>query len=262
MEITLLQGIVITLAVMIIVIDRHLEVLFIFRPIIVCPIVGAILGDLNTGLVAGGMVELAFAGIAGIGGASVPEALLTSVMTVVFAHITGNNVATSLALAYPFGVLLQFLWTVRNTAFTAFNRPAERYAEEGNIKGLFKLCFYGIVITSIATGILTFLSVYSAQEPLKALVEAMPEWLINGFQVAGGLLPAVGFAMLLRVTLKIKYVPYLLAGFLFATFIQIDNILPVAIMGVAFALMEYYRSGEKEGTLVNVSGKESEHSGI
>ena len=90
----------------------------------------------------------------------------------------------------------------------------------------------------------------------------MPEWLINGFQVAGGLLPAVGFAMLLRVTLKVKYVPYLLAGFLFATFIQIDNVLPVAIMGVAFALMEYYRSGEKEGTLVNISEKESEHSGI
>ena len=57
------------------------------------------------------------------GGASVPEALLTSVMTVVFAHITGNNVATSLALAYPFGVLLQFLWTVRNTAFVSFNGP-------------------------------------------------------------------------------------------------------------------------------------------
>ena len=55
MEITLLQGIIITLVVMVLVVDRHLEALFLFRPIIVCPIVGAILGDLNTGLVAGGM---------------------------------------------------------------------------------------------------------------------------------------------------------------------------------------------------------------
>ena len=260
MEITLLQGIIIALVVMIIVVDRQLEALFIFRPIIVCPIVGAILGDLNTGLIAGGMVELAFAGIAPIGGASVPEALLTSVMTVVFAHITGNNVATSLALAYPFGVLLQFISTVRNTAYTAFNGPAERYAKEGNIKGLFRLCFYGIVINSIITGVLTFLSVYAAQEPLRALVEAMPDWLVNGFQVAGGLLPAVGFAVLLSVILKAKYVPYLLAGFLFATFIQIDNVLPVAIMGLAFAMMEFYRSGDKEVALA--SGKESEKSGI
>ncbi len=260
MEITLLQGIIIALVVMIIVVDRQLEALFIFRPIIVCPIVGAILGDLNTGLIAGGMVELAFAGIAPIGGASVPEALLTSVMTVVFAHITGNNVATSLALAYPFGVLLQFISTVRNTAYTAFNGPAERYAKEGNIKGLFRLCFYGIVINSIITGVLTFLSVYAAQEPLRALVGAMPDWLVNGFQVAGGLLPAVGFAVLLSVILKAKYVPYLLAGFLFATFIQIDNVLPVAIMGLAFAMMEFYRSGDKEVALA--SGKESEKSGI
>ena len=260
MEITLLQGIIIALVVMIIVVDRQLEALFIFRPIIVCPIVGAILGDLNTGLIAGGMVELAFAGIAPIGGASVPEALLTSVMTVVFAHITGNNVATSLALAYPFGVLLQFISTVRNTAYTAFNGPAERYAKEGNIKGLFRLCFYGIVINSIITGVLTLLSVYAAQEPLRALVGAMPDWLVNGFQVAGGLLPAVGFAVLLSVILKAKYVPYLLAGFLFATFIQIDNVLPVAIMGLAFAMMEFYRSGDKEVALA--SGKESEKSGI
>ena len=89
----------------------------------------------------------------------------------------------------------------------------------------------------------------------------MQAWLINGFQVAGGLLPAVGFAMLLRVTLKAKYVPYLLAGFLFATFIQIDNVLPVAIMGVAFALMEYFRSGEKEVAVAS-SGNGGEASGI
>lgn len=259
MEVTLLQGILITLIVMIAAIDRHLEALFIFRPIIVCPIVGAIVGDLNTGLVAGGMVELAFAGIAPIGGSSIPEALLTSVMTVVFAHITGSSVAASLALAYPFGVLLQFVSTVTNTAYVSFNRPADRYAKEGNIKGLFRLCFYGIIITALITGILTFLSVYAAQEPLKALVEIMPEWLINGFQVAGGLLPAVGFAMLLRVTLKARYVPYLLAGFLFATFIQIDNVLPVAIMGLAFAMMEYFRSNEKSSS---IGGSGGEASGI
>ena len=88
----------------------------------------------------------------------------------------------------------------------------------------------------------------------------MPDWLVNGFQVAGGLLPAVGFAMLLRVTLKARYVPYLLAGFLFATFIQIDNVLPVAIMGVAFAMMEFYRSGDKETTLASANG--GEKSGI
>ena len=41
-------------------------------------------------------------------------------------------------------------------------------------------------------------------------------------------------------TLKAKYVPYLLGGFLFATFIDMPNILPVAIMGLAFALLEYY----------------------
>ena len=49
----------------------------------------------------------------------------------------------------------------------------------------------------------------------------------------------------------IHYVPYLLAGFLFATFIPIDNILPVAIMGLAFALLEYYRVNSTKGGETN-----------
>ena len=62
MEISLLQGLLITLAVMVIALDNELEGFFIFRPIIVCPVVGAILGDLQIGLAAGALVELAFAG--------------------------------------------------------------------------------------------------------------------------------------------------------------------------------------------------------
>ena len=108
-----------------------------------------------------------------------------------------------------------------------------------------------MTLTVVIYGVLTFLSVYVAQDALVELVNMMPEWLTHGFSVAGGLLPAIGFAMLLRVILKAKYVPYLLAGFLFATFIPIDNILPVAIMGLAFALLEYYRVNSTKGGETN-----------
>lgn len=252
MEITLLQGILVTIAVMIIAIDSQLEGFFLFRPIIVAPIIGAILGDLETGLLAGGLVELAFAGITPVGGVVPPNAIIASVMTVVLAKTTGQSVAAAFTLAYPFGLLQQQVNNLYCTVLVAFNKKAEEFAAKCNVKGIFKLCFYGLLINSLLYGVVTFLSVYVAQDAMKVLVESLPEFLTHGLEVAGGLIPAIGFAMLLRVMLKNRYVPYLLAGFLFASFIEMNNILPVAVMGLIFALMTYFNDKvEVKGVVAN-----------
>ncbi len=44
---------------------------------------------------------------------------------------------------------------------------------------------------------------------MRTLVQSMPKWLIHGFELAGAALPAVGFAMLLKVLLRMEYVPFL-----------------------------------------------------
>lgn len=62
-EITLLQGLSLAALVFFLGIDFWLEALFLFRPIIVCTLTGAILGDIQTGLITGGLTELAFAGL-------------------------------------------------------------------------------------------------------------------------------------------------------------------------------------------------------
>lgn len=253
MEISLLQGLLITLAVMVIALDNELEGFFIFRPIIVCPVVGAILGDLQIGLAAGALVELAFAGISPVGGVTPPDAVITSVMTVVLSKTANVDVTTAFAMAYPFGLLKQFVGTVTCTVFAFWNKLADAYAEKADLKGIYKICAISLCITTCIAGLITFLSVYAAQELLKLLIESMPEWLTNGLGVAGGLIPAIGFAMLLRVILKGRYVPYLLAGFLFASFVELNNILPVAIMGLAFALADYYKNNNKQ-----VGGSENE----
>lgn len=47
--------------------DYQLGTLYAFRPIVVCPVVGAFLGDLNTGLVMGASIEALFMGSVSIG---------------------------------------------------------------------------------------------------------------------------------------------------------------------------------------------------
>lgn len=47
--------------------------------------------------------------------------------------------------------------------------------------------------------------------------------------------------MLLKVLLRVEYVPYLLLGFVVACFINFSNVLPAAIIGIVFAMIEFFR---------------------
>lgn len=244
MDITLLQGILLAVLAFVVAIDCNLEGLFIFRPIIVCTLAGAILGDLKTGLVAGGLTELSFAGLTPVGGTVPPDAIMTSIMTVVLALTTGQSVATSLAIAIPFGLLMQYIVTFLFSMSSFANPIADKYAKKGQVDKIVRLGLVMVLIYSATYMVVAFLSSYVMQDAMSTLVNSMPQFLIHGFQIAGGLIPAVGFALLLNVMLKKRYLGYLLAGFIFVCFIPFGNVLPVAVMGLAFALIDYYRDSD------------------
>lgn len=98
-----------------------------------------------------------------------------------------------------------------------------------------------MVIVAITYALLVFLSTYLAQDLMRNLVNSLPDWLTHGLEVAGGVLPAVGFAMLLNIMFKLEYLPYLVIGFILATFIEFPNLLPIALIGASFALITYFR---------------------
>lgn len=58
MEITLLQGILLTVMTIIVGLDFFLEAFFIFRPLIVSTLTGLILGDITLGLKVGALTSL------------------------------------------------------------------------------------------------------------------------------------------------------------------------------------------------------------
>ena len=77
-QITLVQGLLLAIMAIIVGVDFYLEVLFIFRPIIVGTLSGIILGDIKTGVLAAGLVELAFAGLTPAGGTQPPNPILAA----------------------------------------------------------------------------------------------------------------------------------------------------------------------------------------
>lgn len=61
-------------------------------------------------------------------------------------------------------------------------------------------------------------------------------------------MPAIGFAMLLKIMLKKEYVCFLIGGFVLVTWFKI-SIIGLALVGLATAMYDYYAS-ESRGTQI------------
>ena len=255
MQISLVQGLLLALVSFICAIDKCTEAFFWFRPITTAFLAGIILGNVNLGLQCAAIAELAFTGLLTVGGTVPPDGLMAGLMTTVLAYLNpGITPEAALSLAFPFALLMQWIGIIENTTFAGFMPIMERQAYDADIKGLFKTMFVGVFITAAIYFVIVFLSTYAIQEPIRKFVDTFPEWVINGFTVAGGIMPAIGLALLLRVMMTSENAPYLFIGFVFATFVEMDNILPVAIVGACVALLGYYHSKNQ----VYVGGSEDD----
>ena len=255
LEISLFQGICLAVMAFIVGIDFWLEALFIFRPLIVSTLTGLILGDLRLGLLTGALTELAFAGLTPAGGTQPPNPVLAGVMTTVIAYTAKVDAKIAIGLALPFSFLMQYIILFYYSIFSLFMKKADKYAEDVEIKKFYFLNLVTTLIVGISYAVVVFISSYVAQEAVQNLVNSMPEWLTHGFEVAGGILPAVGFGLLLRVMLQKQYVPYLIIGFVVASFLKFSNLLPVALLGTAFAIYEYFNQKKIEEATMNAKGR-------
>ena len=82
------------------------------------------------------------------------------------------------------------------------------------------------------------------QKVVDVIVNDMPDWLMGGLKVAGGLLPVVGIAVLLKYLPTNKYIAYLIAGFFLAAYLKVP-MLGVALVGFALAINHFnHKAGE------------------
>ncbi len=258
-----MQGIGLAIMAIIVGVDFWLEGFFIFRPIIVSTLTGLILGDIQLGLITGGITELAFAGLTPAGGTQPPNPVLAGVMSTVIAYTTMTEATAAMALALPFSFLMQYIILFCYSTFSFFMKGADQAAEEADTARIVKINMICTAIIALLYGLVVFLCTFVAQDAMKAFVEVLPAWLTHGFEVAGGILPAVGFAMLLKVMLKAEFIPYLLIGFVIACFLDFSNLLPIAVVGVAMALFVYnMEKSIKTGRAVQNVAEEEEEDGI
>lgn len=239
MEITLIQGLLLLVVGFVCGVDQCWEAFYWFRPMVVAFFAGIVLGDIELGVACGAVAELSYLGLLTVGGTVPPDPLMAGMMTVVIAYTTGQSPDAAIGLSLPFALLAQWIGIMWNTVFVALAHRGDELAKKADTAGFRATVYFGIFLKAATTGVVVFLCSYALQTPIQMFVNSFPTWLIHGFEVAGGILPAVGLGLLLMVMLKTQNVAYLFLGFVMATFLEMTNVLPIAIVGAALAYINF-----------------------
>ncbi len=214
------------------------------EPILCGPLVGLFLGDLHTGIIIGGTLQLVYMGIQGVG-AAIPVNKTTATTIATALSITANlDLTAAVTLAVPASVLGQVGRMVAWTINAPLMHVADGYAENAEYKKMNRLTFVGAFVFFMTEFIPVFASIYFGSQFVTELHANMPVWLNNWLKVSTKMLPALGFGMLFSMMYKINYIPYFLIGFVFTTVFG-GSLLSIAIIGTAMAMVAFFDSEQK-----------------
>ena len=90
------------------------------RPLVACTLIGLALGDLKTGVMVGGALELFAIGWMNVGAAMAPDAALASVIATILVIKTGQNPQESIAIAVSVAIAGQVLTIFVRTIAVCF----------------------------------------------------------------------------------------------------------------------------------------------
>lgn len=114
------------------------------RPLVLGPLVGLVMGDMQAGCVIGATMELALMGAVGVGAALPPEVVSGGILGTAFAIAGHKDAGMAVALGLPIAMLVMLL---RNFLFIVivplFANRADKYAEQGDIKGVSRMHWFG-----------------------------------------------------------------------------------------------------------------------
>lgn len=207
------------------------------RPLIICTIVGLLLGDVQTGLAVGASIELMSLGLVVIGAASPPDMNMAAIICSAFAILTDASVETSLALAIPIAVLGQMLGVLMRIILSNLTHVADKAIVDGNFKRARSMhIVWGTLLYSLMYFVPIFLAVFLGTDFVQKLVEVIPAWLTDGLNLGSKFLTAYGIALLTSSMLNKDLTVYLFLGFFLVGYLGL-NMTAVAVFAVILAII-------------------------
>ncbi|EOS59853.1 PTS system, mannose-specific IIC component [Firmicutes bacterium M10-2] len=228
------------------------------QPLVACTLIGLVSGQLEAGVILGGTLQMIALGWANIGAAVAPDAALASVASAIILVLGGQGVGgvdTAIAVAIPLAVAGLFLTMLARTLAVPIVHVMDSAAETADFKKIevwqiLAICMQGLRIAIPAA----FLLVIPA-EVVQNFLQSMPDWLTDGMSIGGGMVVAVGYAMVINMMATREVWPFFAIGFCLAAISEL-TLMALGALGVAFALI-YLTLYDRSSAAANNAGSGS-----
>ena len=207
------------------------------QPLFTALFIGIIMGNVTQAIIIGAAVQILYIGLVAAGSNLPADDCLAGLIAIPIALKSGLSPELAIAIAVPVGVMGVFVDQLRKTINVVFVHMADKYALEGKTKQIV-LCniLYPTLLSFFMRFPIPFLANMYGADAVKSFMETVPEWITHGFSVAGGLLPALGFALTMFVIGRKELLPWFFIGYFLIQFSGIP-VIGAAIFGLCAILL-------------------------
>lgn len=214
------------------------------QPLVACTLIGLVSGHLTEGIVLGGSLQMIALGWANVGAAVAPDAALASVASAIIMVLgleggttdVQTAISTSIAVAVPLSVAGLFLTMICRTIAIPMVHFMDGAAEKGNIRAIETWHILAILLQGVRIAIPAAALCFVPAQVVTDALNQMPAWLSGGMTVGGGMVAAVGYAMVINMMSTKETWPFFALGFVLAAIGEL-TLIALGAIGVALALI-------------------------
>lgn len=204
------------------------------RPIVLAPLSGLVMGDVGTGILMGAALESVYMGISSIGGATPADAPLAAIITTAFAILTDAGMEAAIALSIPIGTVMASFNSLCLPIWAALAPMLTKMITKGEVKK-FEISAHLMTIAAVLVpGLACAAAVAFGVEGLQSFLAMMPGWFMTGLGAAGGMMMAIGFAILTSMIWSREIGYFFFFGYVLVRYLNMDT-LAIAILGAILA---------------------------
>lgn len=223
------------------------------RPLVASFVVGIIMGDVQTAMIVGIPLQIAYLANVTPGGAVAWDLSYATYIGTAMALVMKGTVDSDAALiglaftgAGIGGVVGGTMWNVHYSLDVVLNRWAERIAAKGDTKRMWMPNIIGGQLIGFACRFIPAVIVLVAINAGAQQGISIPGWFITGISTFGSMMAALGMGVILSFLIKNKYDwAVFLIGFVLVTYFNL-GMMAVAVIGVLTAIIYYQIINRKE----------------
>lgn len=216
------------------------------RPLVAGLLTGLAFGDVQAGVLCGLAVQAVFIANLSTGGATNSEITYAAYGGIGLALATTKDPAVAVTLSILIGQTFGLIfYNTRMALYSFWNTRAQKAAENIDDRGItMNHVVYPQITTFLLRAVPIFAAIFFGRSLVDWLLSNVPQVVTDTISVLGGVLPALGIAMLMGIVIKDKiHLVFFFAGFVLMAFAKL-NMIALVFLAAMVAYIVYLSTGK------------------